>query len=571
MPFNASWAQNSSRCLDMNRRDLQDWPAAPHVPSQPPFGSLNGHTVVDTYTGPNAQLGDPLERTVDLLCDDEWDDPCVNVSDQRVLSDLNIDQILQAVVRGREETELLAKLLRKSLHDAHAVYFRHEIFRDLQDPTLLNKIERFVVALTQVRQHLGQINQMSYRQQRQGWFLDAAKIYCEAIFELAAGLCSGKLESRGLADFRDFLTLYRDSEAFITLSSDAGRCKDALAQIRYCTRVRGGGVEVTRYDGEPDYSLEVLKVFDRFRQGQAKDYRVTYRTWPGMNHVGARILNLVSRLFPEEFATLDDFCHKHSVFLDERIRKFERQIQFFLTYLDFIRPLRQEGLLFCYPNVSTTSKAVDATETFDLALAAKLVTAGRPVVRNDLHLCGRERVFVVSGPNQGGKTTFARTFGQLHHFASIGCPVPGKSAKLFLFDRMYTHFEREEDLSKMSGKLEEDLIRIRGVLEAATPNSIVIMNEIFASTTLSDARFLGTKVLEKIADLDLLCVYVTFIDELASIGPTVVSMVSTVIPENPVERTFKLIRAPADGLAYALAIAGKYRLTYDLLRERVKS
>ena len=489
--------------------------------------------------------------------------------DLAVLTDLRLDQVIDAVAGQREEREFLVGLFRQQIRDAGTLEYRHEVFKDLEDPVLFEVARDFAGQMRTLRTQLDQADKMRSAHQRQGWFLDAAATYCDAVRSLAAGLASGPVAARGLRVFRDYLAAYLASAEFGALASDAASRRNDLSRVTYLVRIKGLRVEVSRYDGEADYSAEIEETFERFRQGAVKDYRISYRGWPGMGHVGAHILDLVARLFSDEFSALEAFCRRHAGFVDPKIGQFGRELTFYLAYLDHIRPLRSAGLRFCLPALTADAKGIFARDTFDLALAARLIVVGTPVVRNDVELRDPERVIVVSGPNQGGKTTFARTFGQLHHLASTGCPVPGSSARLYLFDQIFTHFEREEDIADLTGKLEDDLLRIQRVLRAATPRSIVIMNEIFTSTTLGDARFLGRKVLEKVVELDLLCVYVTFIDELASFGDTVVSMASTIAPDNPVQRTYKVVRKPADGLAYALAIAGKHRVTYEQLRKRL--
>ena len=485
-------------------------------------------------------------------------------------ADLNLDQVIDAITARKKEYNL-KPFFYTPLRDAETVRYRHEVMRDMEDATLMAHIQSFAEKMILVRRYLALVEKLDFDYHKRGWFLEAALVYCDAVTELARDLSQANLQSRGFLAFREYVTHYVQSQEFQPLLEEAHKVQDGLSDVKYCVIIQVGKFKVRKYEGETDYSEEVVKTFEKFKQGAVKDYRVDLDKRSGMNHIEAQILDFVARLYPEHFDALDQFCAGHSQFVDETIRVFDREIQFYIAYLEFVADIKRKGLTFCYPQVSATSREVHDYDGFDLALAHTRLYADKPVICNDFFLKEPERIIVVSGPNQGGKTTFARTFGQLHYLASLGCPVPGREARLFLFDQIFTHFEREEDISNLRGKLQDDLVRIHSILNQATSNSIIIMNEIFTSTTVQDAIFLGKEIMERIIQLDSLCVFVTFLDELSSLSEKTVSMVSTVVPENPALRTFKIVRKPADGLAYALSIAEKYRLTYKQIKERIEA
>ena len=483
--------------------------------------------------------------------------------------DLNLDQIIKAITVGKNEYDL-EPFYYTPLRTIDAIKYRQEIAQDLENRTLLEHIELFARRMSSMRRFLALVDKLDYKYHKEGWFLEAAKNYCDAVNDLAHDISSVDLRSRGFLAFRTYLMNYAKSDCFVTLLAETKQLQADLSTVKYCVLIKENRVRVRRYESEIDYSTEVEKAFEKFKQGAVKDYSVHSFDGSGMNHIEAQILSLVAKLYPDIFSSLDKYYAQHITFLDETIHVFDREIQFYLAYLKYVARFKRAGLKFCYPQISNQSKEIHDYEGFDLALANKRIPENLPLVCNDFYLKDRERILVVSGPNQGGKTTFARTFGQLHYLASLGCPVPGREARLFLFDKLFTHFEKEEDIRNLRGKLEDDLVRIHAILDQATPHSIIIMNEIFTSTTLKDAISLSKKIMERIIQLDLLCVFVTFIDEIASLSEKTVSMVSTVVPENPVLRTYKFVRRPADGLAFAISIAEKYHLTYEHIKERIR-
>lgn len=491
------------------------------------------------------------------------------LADTEFFRDLNLDQVLDALATGRDDYDL-RQLFCTPLRDPPEVVYRQDVMRDLDDPEIGACVREFAEAMRTTRERLELAEAMRYRRQAERWVLSAAEIYCGAVPRLHEQLGALELRSDGLRGLREFLKAYIGSQAFEELQGETEGVASVVAQLRYCVHIQGARVRVTRFDGESDYTAYVERTFAKFQQGAVKDYLVKLPSDPHMNHVEAHILEGVAAQYPAAFGALGAFARRNAGFVDPTLAEFDREAQFCLAYLEYIAPLERNGLRFCYPDVSVSSKEERVEDSFDLALAEKLVREQeRPIVANGYALDGDERVIVVTGPNQGGKTTFARMFGQLHHLAALGLPVPGTTARLFLADRIFTHFEREEDLDSLGGKLDDELLRIHDIFEQASADSLIVMNELFSSTTLADAIELGTAALSKVIEIGMVGVCVTFVDELASLGPQTVSMMSTVAPDDPAVRTFRVVRKPADGLAYAAAVAAQYGLSYEELKRRV--
>ncbi len=348
------------------------------------------------------------------------------VEEPDFFTDLHLDQVAASLVAGREEYDLVP-FFHRSLHNVEAVHYRHHVLGDLEHESVLRTVREFTASMQQMRQHLALMEKLRYSRQKQRWFLEAASVYIRTVRTLQEQLEALEVRSRGFLGLRDYVDAYVRSEEFTALVADAHVVENDLAAVRYAVHIRGNRVRVSRYEGEADMSAEIERTFEKFKQGAVKDYRARFRGYADMNHVEAQILDLVAKLHPETFAKLEQFCVRYERYLDETVGRFDREIQFYLAYLEYIDPLKAKGLAFSLPRVSARSKDITARATFDLALATKLAGDGRTVVCNDLHLTDRERILVVSGPNNGGKTTFARTFGQVHHLASLGLPVPGRT------------------------------------------------------------------------------------------------------------------------------------------------
>lgn len=484
------------------------------------------------------------------------------------VTDLHLDRIRDAVLT-EGAGHGLGTVFEDWLPDAEAVVYRHDIFRDLDRAAAGAAVTAFAEHMHEVRDHLTRAGVVHDSRQRDRWHLDAAEIYCRAVELLRDGLSAAEVRSTALRGLHAYLTEYTGSARFRQLTDDAHAITTQSAANRYGVHIDGWQVRVERYAGQPDLTAAVASEFARFAPESADRHPTTVPPPSDLNHIDEQILDCVARLFPDLFRRLAEFRRVHDDFVDEPVAVFDREVRFYLAYRRFMRRFTDAGLSFCYPEVCAEFDEIHAVAAFEPVLAAALIERQEAVVCNDFRLTEPEHILVVTGPNNGGKTTFARMFGQLAYLAALGCPVPGTSARLMLPDQLFTHFERQEHVSTLQGKLDAELLRIRDVLTATTSSTIVVMNESFSSTTAADAALIGADVLRAIGKRGAIAVFVTFLDELADLDDTTVSMVGEMSPADPIGRTFRFARKAADGLAYAQAIAGRYGLTYDAIRRSV--
>ncbi len=480
--------------------------------------------------------------------------------------DLNLNQIINTVISYKKEYNF-TKFFYIPINDTQTIFYRQEIIKDLQNDKFYIIIDKFCQKMLNIQKYQKRIKEFNHDLYKNSWFLQMALIYIEALDNLSNSLKSANLKAKGFLLFRDFLNNYLQSDKFKILQNDAQTLQKQLDSIMYDITIDGLTFKVKKYEGEEDYSKEIKKIFKKFEQNDICETKSQFDKIRGINHVNEKILEFVAKLYPKIFTTLDNFCYIHKDFIDKIFQTFAQEVEFYISYLEYISKIKEN---FCFPQISNKDKNIRVKDGFDLALAYNLISENKKIVTNDYVLTKQERIMIVSGANQGGKSTFSRAFGQINYLASLGLPVPANEAKLFLIDKIFTHFEKEEHIGNLHSKLQEDLIRIHKILESATPESLIILNEIFSSTSLKDAIFLSKKIMEKIAELDLFCIWVTFIEKLNNLNKKTVSLVSLIDANNIENRTYKIIKKEPNGLAYAKTISEKYHLNTEQILKRIK-
>lgn len=485
------------------------------------------------------------------------------MSPPKMFIDLGLDQLVDRI--GRNCKELWP--FYTPVHEEATIGYRQAIMQDLEDSEIRRRFVLLSQRLLAIQKQLSAhgMEHLPYVQSRT--LLAAASQYISHLEKFSADFPYSKIHSEGLLSFLLYIRQVLSDQKTVRMRMEVFNLEWKLQKVNYTVLLKGKTIKVKKKKEEDSLDDFVKQLFDRFQQDNFGG--ATCQAPAGETDIKNEnaVLSLLSYEYPELFEKLLNFGESYRGFVDPELFQFASEVQFYLSYLDNIDRIKRYGGTFCYPEVVNSWDGCHTTNCFDLTLAENLSDQQSFPVTNGFELRGNERILVITGPNQGGKTTYARMLGQLFYLASLGVCVPGDEAVISLPDIIYTHFAKVEKTG--ANNLRFELLRLKEILDHATDKSMILVNEIFASISHNDGLYLGKQMMKQFSELRCMVVCVTFLDELALYGPETVSIIGQVMPGKSRERSYIFSRHAPNGRAYALSLAEKKGLTYEQIMERI--
>lgn len=302
----------------------------------------------------------------------------------------------------------------------------------------------------------------------------------------------------------------------------------------------------------------------------------------------------LSRLLERVAAPVAEALGRYTRLNSAGLAALEPELAFWLGAVRMSQNLSRAGLPLCRPTIlAEEERTARVKGLYSLDLALRLLSS-RPasevaesLVPNELDFGLEGTIFVLTGPNSGGKTTYTRAVGQAQVLFQAGLLVPGTEAALSPVDGIFSHFAAAERQDAEGGRLAEELERLARLFRSASRASLVLLNEPLASTDHTSARLLSRDVLAGLRLLGARAIFVTHIHELVEdlqadegvdglAGSRIVSLVAGVAAgraeDDSTAPTYTIRPGRPQALGYATDLARRYGLSFgqiaQVLRER---
>lgn len=239
-----------------------------------------------------------------------------------------------------------------------------------------------------------------------------------------------------------------------------------------------------------------------------------------------------------------------------------------------LRSLKERGCKLCTPEI-TDDGELHATGLLNPLIALK--TEGE-LVSNSIDFDDSAKIYVITGPNRGGKSVLTCAVGIALAMAQIGLPVPADSFAFSPADKIMTHFPTGSEDTVEKGRLGEECARLGEIFDSVTDKSLVLLDESLSSTGSYEGAYIASEVLRGFSLAGCRCIFSTHLHDLAAdvvrineecVQKGGVRLDNMVAEVDNGSRTFRIVRKTPDGKSYARDIAEKYGLSSEKILEKI--
>lgn len=311
-----------------------------------------------------------------------------------------------------------------------------------------------------------------------------------------------------------------------------------------------------------------------------------YNEQGGTNDLEAPLFRELKEINSEYISHLDRAIRAYFKKSTEDILTFESQMSFYIGAKRIIEAVRARGLDMCRPKyLPMEERKLNAKGVFDLSFYTQMVSSDPmgslkdKIITNDCTMDDDGRFFVLTGANNGGKTTYTRAIGIIQVLAQAGVYVPCTSCEISPVDFIYTHFPKEEEVGLNTSRFTQECKQFKVTVDSATRYSMLLLNESIQSTTPTECVYIATELTKIFRCIGVRGVYATHLLELAKNldnlnaevkGDTkLVSIVTTVDVTADNKRLYRIVRSAPQEFGYAKTIYKKFGVSFEDVKKRM--
>lgn len=488
--------------------------------------------------------------------------------------DIALYEVIEFMTGVEEEQKVLKDIMTKIPTDPSDMIYRQEILKDLMNnETLFDSVKDSIDAIKILQFYNTGAKRIRDKDNSLSGLLEELrelKVYVEVIEKLSNALSENDIKSEGLLALRESLKEITEDEKFKAVKPDIEKIhsdlQGAMGAIVGVTLTADMDIEnvtaIEFVDYKPrssytimDYNVTTL-VSNPFKKYKYQDPLLTAMTPHLKKHLW------------KHFGEVKHLIRKHSKYDTRLLINLYSGLVFYVNAAKLGKKLEEKNYVTVFPDIAQ-GKELEIKGLYNIRLAIK---GQEDIVKNDFVFADDERMFILTGPNRGGKTILEQALGLISVMASLGMPVTADSFTGMPFQNILTHFPIDENLTINYGRLGEEAVRIKEIVKNADSNTLMLFNETFSTTSAADALYLCKDLLHILKDKGACVIFNTHIHELAACIPEMNAwegksrIVSIVMEIKDNRNTFKIKRSEPDTSSYAKNIAEKYGITYEQMK-----